>query len=183
MKQPHGRGTLVYENGLVLDCNWCNGRPSKGIDDSTAAALTSPKKQSNQIHPDYDLGMSARSRHDMKEEDADKALKGISRLKKFDFAFVRRSNEQWTYSIICDRTDDTITFVVDEVGRRKTIPSFGWLKNIRRIQVIQVQKYHDRACGQKKSHSRSRHPRRRRRSSSVPPREKGCGSESKLYFC
>ena len=129
-------------------------------------ASASQKRQSNQFHPDYNLGMPARSRHDMKEEDPDKAMKGISRLKKLDFAFVRRSNEQWTYSIISDRTDDCIRFVVDEVGRTKRIGRDDWLKNIRRIRV---HKHHDHAVGQKQSPSK--HP-RRRRSTSLPPRKK-----------
>ena len=175
MIQPHGRGILVYENGLVLDCNWCNGSPSTGMDGASTAAAASPQKRapsdenrSKQFHPDYDLGMPARS-HDMKDEDPDKALKGISCLKKFDFAFVRRSNEQWTYSIISDRTDDCIRFVVDEVGRTKRISRDDWLKNIKRIRV---QRHHEHGHhghhGQKKSHSR--HP--RRRSTSLPSRKK-----------
>ena len=176
MIQPHGKGILVYENGLVLDCNWCNGSPSAGMNVDSATAAPSPQKhapsdesRSKQFHPDYDLGMPARSRHDMKDEDPDKTIEGISRLKKFDFAFVRRSNEQWTYSIISDRTDDCIRFVVDEVGRTKRIGREDWLKNIHRIRV---QRHHDNGNhghhGQKKSHSR--HP--RRRSTSLPSRKK-----------
>jgi len=166
MIQPHGKGILVYENGLVLDCNWCNGTPSAGINDDTAAtsqkghvAVVSDEK-SNQFLPDYDLGMAARSRHDMKEEDPDKAMEGISRLKKLDFTFVRRSNKQWTYSIICDRTEDSIRFVIDEVGRTKKISRDRWLKNIRRIQKSSSR------------HHKTQSQHHRRRSTSVPTRRK-----------
>jgi hypothetical protein len=137
--QPHGKGILVYQNGLVLDCHWCNGTPTVGMtDDIEVAANThsvTSRNRSSQIHPDYDLGMTVRSPRDMKDEEQEKAMEGISRLKKLDFAFVRRSNEQWTYSIISDRTDDSIRFVVDELGRTKKINRDGWLKNIRRIRV------------------------------------------------
>ncbi len=176
MIQPHGKGILVYENGLVLDCNWCNGTPSPGIiNDHTADTSQRQRKDapvvdekgSNQFHPDYDLGMTARSRHDMREEDPDEAMEGISRLKALDFAFVRRSNNQWTYSIISDRTGDSIRFVIDEVGRTKRIHRDGWLKNIRRIQG---QRRHDQEVevGQKKGH----HRHRRRRSRSMTSRKK-----------
>lgn len=189
--QPHGRGVLVYENGLVLDCHWCNGAPSPERNDHSADtsqrkkkhAAVVTEKESNQIHPDYDLGMTARSRHDMKKEDPDEAMEGISRLKALDFAFVRRSNDQWTYSIISDRTDDSIRFVVDEVGRTKRFRRDAWVKNIRRIQV---QRWHDRdqavEVGQKKSPSRHRHRHRqqRRRSSSEPSRKK---PEPSIYPC
>jgi len=158
--QPHGKGILVYENGLVLDCHWCNGTPTTGTNDDTKVAAetqTVPsKKFSHQFHPDYDLGMTARSPHDMKEEDPETAMEGISRLKTLDFAFVRRSDKKWTYSIISDRTDDSIRFVVDELGRTKKINRDGWLKNVRRIRV---QKNRDRADDdhsrqQQKTHSR-----------------------------
>ena len=169
-----GIDRLKKKNAVMTRALKDNGSPSKGINDTatTTRASTSPKKQRSQVHPDYDLGMPARSRHDMKEdEDPDKTIDGISQLKKFDFAFVRRSNEQWTYSIISDRTDDSITFVVDEVGRIKTIPRYGWLKNICRIRL--QKKYNDRAGVQKK---RSRHP--RRRSTSLPP----SGSDDKIFL-
>ena len=181
MIQPHGKGILVYENGLVLDCNWCNGTPSEGstpsagINDDTAAtsqkehAAVVSEEKSNQFLPDYDLGMAARSRHDMKEEDPDKAMEGISRLKKLDFAFVKRSNKQWTYSIICDRTEDNIRFVIDEVGRTKKISRDRWLKNIRRIQKSSSRHQADHSHHHKKHHHSRHH---RRRSTSVPTRRK-----------
>eukprot|EP00984_Skeletonema_dohrnii_P020767 scaffold10201_cov91-Skeletonema_dohrnii-CCMP3373.AAC.2 len=181
MIQPHGKGILVYENGLVLDCNWCNGTPSAGstpstgINDDTVAtsqkehAAVVSEEKSNQFLPDYDLGMAARSRHDMKEEDPDKAMEGISRLKKLDFAFVRRSNKQWTYSIICDRTEDSIRFVIDEVGRTKKIGRDRWLKNIRRIQKSSSRHQTDHSHHHKKHHHSRHH---RRRSTSVPARRK-----------
>jgi hypothetical protein len=132
---PHGRGVLVYENGLVLDCHWCNGTPSAEVTDETASDQKEQgrvKKKSRQFHPDYDLGMAARSRHDMVEnDDKEKAMECISRLEMWDFAFVRRTNNKWTYSIISDRTEDSIRFVVDDVGRTKMIDRKGWLKNIR----------------------------------------------------
>lgn len=140
MIQPHGKGILVYENGLVLDCHWCNGTPSAGINDDMAVesqkdhGAVGREKRSNQFHPDYDLGMTARSPHDMQE---DSGLEGINNLKALDFAFVRRSNKQWqwTYSIISNRTDKNIRFVVDSHGRTKNIDRNGWLKNIHRIRV------------------------------------------------
>mmetsp|Transcript_19819 Transcript_19819/g.29380 ORF Transcript_19819/g.29380 Transcript_19819/m.29380 type:complete len:92 (-) Transcript_19819:40-315(-) len=87
-------------------------------------------------------------------------MEGISRLKKLDFTFVRRSNKQWTYSIICDRTEDSIRFVIDEVGRTKKISRDRWLKNIRRIQKSSSR------------HHKTQSQHHRRRSTSVPTRRK-----------
>ena len=145
MIQPHGRGVLVYENGMVLDCHWCNGTPSAEVIDNTASSDQKEqgrvKNKSRQFHPDYDLGMAARSRHDMVDnDDPEKTMECISRLEMWDFAFVRRTNNRWTYSIISDRTEDTIRFVVDDVGRTKMIDRKGWLKNIRCLSQPNIEK-------------------------------------------
>lgn len=159
MIQPHGRGVLVYENGMVLDCHWCNGTPSAEVTDETASSDQKEqgraKNKSRQFHPDYDLGMAARSRHDMVEnDDPEKTMESISRLEMWDFAFVRRTNNKWTYSIISDRTEDTIRFVVDGVGRTKMIDRKGWLKNIRCLSQPNI-------CPDDNAQPRARRPRRR----------------------
>jgi len=193
MIQPHGKGVLAYENGLVLDCMWCNGTSIKpasssspnetppNASENTAAPPSydanstetrrSSSNQGSQIsrensrkpeelkkrapttrggeiahksssiqndtsRSDYNLGDNALSDdHTIIEPSREEAMKHISSLKVFDFAFVRRTNGKWTYSIISDRSENMIRFVVDENGRTKQLERQYWVSNIRRARA------------------------------------------------
>ena len=157
MIQPHGKGALVYDSGFVLNSMWCNGTPSKtagsasltqGSNNSTFSPSANNSQNTNtsafkvgeeaecQSNPSYVLGCHAKSQMDMiTESSPEEALKNISLLKVFDFAFVRRTNNKWTYSIISDRDADVIRFVVDELGRTKSLERQRWLSNIRRVRA------------------------------------------------
>lgn len=193
MIQPHGKGVLVYENGLVLDCMWCNGTsikpasalsrnetlpsasentaaPPSNIANSTETRRNSTNQgskisrensskpeelkkrasttrggeiahksssiQNDTSRSDYNLGDNALSDdHTIIEPSREEAMKHISSLKVFDFAFVRRTNGKWTYSIISDRSENMIRFVVDENGRTKQLERQYWVSNIRRARA------------------------------------------------
>lgn len=64
------------------------------------------------------------------------ASKDISNLKTFDYAFIRRSNDEWTYSIVADISEDEIIFVLDKSGAKKIFEkrSSNWERNIRMLK-------------------------------------------------
>lgn len=60
----------------------------------------------------------------------------IDSLGKHDFAFVLRGDgKTWTYSIIANKTDDSILFVVDTFGSTKTLGRKYWLSRVRCVNT------------------------------------------------
>ncbi len=57
----------------------------------------------------------------------------ISELQIGDHAFIRRSNGEWTYSIVLEVGKDSISFSVDDFGNGKTITKHRWLSSIRLV--------------------------------------------------
>ena len=60
----------------------------------------------------------------------------IGQLRRNDFAFVRRSNGQWQYSMVVetyavDSEERYIKFLIDTSGLTKTVPSYKWSEFIR----------------------------------------------------
>jgi len=82
----------------------------------------------------YNIGDNLRSKSDIIHEESPKeALKNISKLQVFDYAFVRRSkSDQWTFSIVCKVTEDEIQFVLCKSGATKRLGRPLWVHNIRR---------------------------------------------------
>ena len=62
-----------------------------------------------------------------------RAVARMALLEKHDFAFILRSNGQWTYAIIANREDDFILFVVDTVGDTKVLKKKNWATSIRLV--------------------------------------------------
>ena len=110
---------------------------STGVGSATRREVGSTKE----MHPAYVLGTSAKSKHDTKKPSQTKE-EAFKNLKAFDFAFIRRSNNKWTYSIVSDRTNHMIRFVVDELGRTKTMEREYWGSNIRRVNVRDKHNHH-----------------------------------------
>lgn len=67
------------------------------------------------------------------------ALRRISCLKMHDFAFVRRSDQSWTYAILSDRTKEHMRFVTDGKGSTKTLAKRNWLGSIRLVNKNSVE--------------------------------------------
>lgn len=57
----------------------------------------------------------------------------IDSLKVHDFAFILRSDGQWTYAIIANRTSTSIRFVVDGNGGTKNLSNRCWMSSIRLV--------------------------------------------------
>eukprot|EP00569_Conticribra_weissflogii_P008164 CAMPEP_0171339254 /NCGR_PEP_ID=MMETSP0878-20121228/7843_1 /TAXON_ID=67004 /ORGANISM="Thalassiosira weissflogii, Strain CCMP1336" /LENGTH=299 /DNA_ID=CAMNT_0011841151 /DNA_START=89 /DNA_END=988 /DNA_ORIENTATION=- len=90
---------------------------------------------------DYTLGMFARSLNDMiVVSDEDAALESASSLKNFDFAFIKRGDGHWSYSILAYRSHETsnkakdyMVFILDKSGATKTIKRSKWGSYVRLV--------------------------------------------------
>ncbi|KAL7466407.1 hypothetical protein ACHAXS_006706 [Conticribra weissflogii] len=98
------------------------------------------KIRHNGFRKNYSLGMASRKLSDMVVEDDEvAAFELVSSLRTLDFAFVKRSNGQWTYSILAYRSvktiknvhDENMTFVLDNTKKTKTISKHKWASCIR----------------------------------------------------
>lgn len=139
--QPHGSGALVYDDtGVARTCIWKDGMPMQPW---------RPKKKRTDVHHIPELPLTPRcAGHDTylhhldigdigtpqdmlqeKESDMDK----IDALQVHDFAFVLRSDGQWTYAIIADKQDYHLLFVVDTTGSTKYVLMRYWSDCIRLV--------------------------------------------------
>ena len=89
------------------------------------------------LRNDYKLGDVARSSsHMIRVQSYEEAIRRISMLKTFDFAFVKRSNGSWTYGILAMKSydgsdEDSMMFVLNYQGANKTIERRQWADCIR----------------------------------------------------
>lgn len=145
LKQPHGAGVIIYKDGTATTSIWTNGNSTEAWAPNPKHAprnkhLKQRRKNSNNSksisrrHNTYlhhlDLGDAASSNDMSINSEPSK----IASLKNHDFAFVLRSNKQWTYAIIADKKDDQIVFVVDTEGSTKVMPIKSWARSIRVVK-------------------------------------------------
>lgn len=69
----------------------------------------------------------------VKMSDEVPSIAEISELQIGDHAFIKRSNGEWTYSIVLEVGKDSISFSVDDFGNGKTITKHRWLSSIRLV--------------------------------------------------
>ncbi|KAL3779776.1 hypothetical protein HJC23_005993 [Cyclotella cryptica] len=96
---------------------------------------------------DYTLGETARSpSHMIIESCPQKAAKNVSQLKNYDFAFIKRTDGSWTYSILASRScvgglelsespEECMLFVMSDGGSTKLIKRRQWVDFIRLVAV------------------------------------------------
>lgn len=90
-------------------------------------------------HLGYELGDQVKGDHHMIiPKTATEALQNASTLNAFDFAFVLRSNDTWTYAIIAEKCFHkdlglVLRFVLDKKGTTKTIRRKYWEKGVRPV--------------------------------------------------
>mmetsp|Transcript_32726 Transcript_32726/g.60340 ORF Transcript_32726/g.60340 Transcript_32726/m.60340 type:complete len:281 (-) Transcript_32726:181-1023(-) len=146
--QPHGPGLLVYDDGTVQRCIWRDGMYIRHWipkdQKSRHQALPSSSKNckmvsgakkiiSNRTYLRHlDIGDVVK-RVDMVREGSDQLE--IGSLQIHDFAFILRSDGQWTYAIIADRNEDVIRFVADTRGSHKALTRRNWATHIRLVNV------------------------------------------------
>ena len=188
--QPHGRGTLRFDDGKSnISGEWSNGvimqhkhnpdgqRPAYQRSSSLPSVLltqgridedvlpTSPQKRKSETtitssepetispqssetaatsptslaHLGYELGDQVKGdNHMLIPKTATEAIQNASTLNTFDFAFVLRSNDSWTYAIVAEKSFHkdlglVLRFVLDKKGTTKTIRRKYWEKGVRPV--------------------------------------------------
>mmetsp|Transcript_46508 Transcript_46508/g.97727 ORF Transcript_46508/g.97727 Transcript_46508/m.97727 type:complete len:346 (-) Transcript_46508:88-1125(-) len=110
---------------------------------------SSEKKQTDEnkgFRRDYSLGDTVRSQsHMIIEPSYDKTIQAVDSLCKHDFAFVKRSDGSYSYSILAYRCDEPIkgtnhseecmVFVMNDIGATKMIRKRYWHKLIRLVSM------------------------------------------------
>ena len=84
--------------------------------------------------PTLELGDAGNHEDMVTENDHQAAMELLdSSLEKNSFCFTRRSNGSYTYSIVADKDDSSITVVVDEIGSTKSCLRKDWPTNFRLV--------------------------------------------------
>lgn len=121
----------------------------QGRSHKTTTNDDSPPLPFQYLSPFYDLGDIATSpQHMIIETDLTKAYRNVRSLKLHDFVFVRRSNGDWTYSIIANfpirrGKYASIRFVMNNKGSTKTVEARHWAKFVRLVNWNNVGDYDD----------------------------------------
>ena len=124
-QQPHGRGKMVYDDGLIIQGIWSNGKLI--VRDSQS--LYKP----NRI-PGYSLGSMAQKR-DIADVSSEATVVAVHKLRVGDCAFVCRSDGTWSYALVKSRSDadndEAITFQVDTQGSIKICKILQFASHVR----------------------------------------------------
>lgn len=127
--QPHGRGEMVYDRGVVSSGIWY-----KGVLD-TEGPLAQDEYVPERLSS-YSVGDKGRE-EDMVIAPKKDTAAAVALLRVSDGAFVRRSDGNWTYAVVKDRTDGpdaSIKFRVNARGSTKSFPMSQWGSYIRRLK-------------------------------------------------
>mmetsp|Transcript_40554 Transcript_40554/g.84860 ORF Transcript_40554/g.84860 Transcript_40554/m.84860 type:complete len:781 (+) Transcript_40554:105-2447(+) len=112
--------------------------------------------------PRLDLGDTGTTRDMMMSESSKRtALEKLNSLKIHDFAFILRSDGQWTYAIIADKQDDRILFVVDADGQTKKLCKKYWSNSIRLVNPREA-RFNSTGENTKKQTKKGRNSKRKR---------------------
>ena len=127
--QPHGRGEMVYDRGVVSSGVWY-----KGVLDREGPLTQDeyvPKRLTS-----YSVGDKGRD-EDMVIKPKKETAAAVALLRIRDAAFVQRSDGSWTYAVVKDRAtgnDAWIKFKVNARGSTKSFPMSQWGTYIRIIK-------------------------------------------------
>lgn len=127
--QPHGRGEMVYDRGVVSSGIWY-----KGVLD-TEGPLTQDEYVPERL-ASYSVGDKGRE-EDMIIDSKKETAAAVALLRVSDAAFVRRSDGNWTYAVVKERVDGndaSIKFKVNARGSTKSFPMSQWGSYIRRVK-------------------------------------------------
>ncbi|KAL3787533.1 hypothetical protein HJC23_013742 [Cyclotella cryptica] len=139
--QPHGIGWIQYRDGTVLTATWCNGLPMRPASVQDVTQVTPLSQRPRELT----LGDIATPQDMHIEPNPQKAHENAASLRLHSFAFILRSNGDWTYAILTNRPvesgpEASIRFVLDTEGRTKILKSKYWSKCIRLVKDSESQK-------------------------------------------
>ncbi|KAL7519492.1 hypothetical protein ACHAWX_004242, partial [Stephanocyclus meneghinianus] len=136
--QPHGLGHLQYQNGTVHISVWRNGMPVRNppnlVSSTKEAVENASLKRGLELG---DIALPSQIQNASPEDAHDAAAS----LPVHSFAFVLRSNGQWTYAILADRPvpegpQASIRFVLDKRGSTKIFKRKYWGMYIRSVRNV-----------------------------------------------
>lgn len=126
---------LAVCNNTSSDANTESVASSSSISSTPAKPLS--EQRYNGFCVDYDLGDAVRCPSDMiVEATQGRTTDAVVSLRKHDFAWVKRSDGSYTYSIIADKTEDHIVFLIDSKGSTKKVSRKHWSELVRRVQIV-----------------------------------------------
>lgn len=117
---------------------------------ATGASPARRSRRGNGFRRDYSLGDIARCQSHMIIETSEKALESIDTLKRLDFAFVKRADGSYCYSILACRTleppvdannstpsslEEHMVFVVCGKGSRMKLRKNKWAEFVRLVST------------------------------------------------
>lgn len=133
---------LVQKNSMIENGDR-DQKDHSAIDPQAAVTCPSPlpkrygEGQFRGFRNDYSLGQVARSSaHMVIESSRQEAADRISEFKPYDFAFIKRTNDSWTYAILAyrsanDSQEECMVFVMSLGASTKTIKKGKWAELIR----------------------------------------------------
>ena len=109
--------------------------PPRGFKSHRRASIESTKSSSARATylPRLELGDVGSNDDMIAENDHQAALELLDSLEKHSFCFTRRSNGTYTYSIVTEKDDRSMTVEVDETGSTKSCPRKDWPANFRLV--------------------------------------------------
>lgn len=139
--QPHGVGWIQYRNGTVLTGTWCNGMSLRKTYAPALNRVVHPSPRARALV----LGDIATPQDMHIEPDPQKAHENAASLLIHSFAFILRSNGEWSYAILANRPvesgpEASLRFVLDTEGRTKILKSKYWSRCIRLVNDSESQK-------------------------------------------
>ncbi|KAL3787528.1 hypothetical protein HJC23_013737 [Cyclotella cryptica] len=152
--EPHGIGWIQYRDGSVLMANWCKGLRMRPTCDIALSRLVPPLQGRRALT----LGDIATPNEMIIEPNPQKAHENAASLRIHSFAFILRSNGDWTYAILANRpiecgSEASIRFVLDTEGRSKILKSKYWSKCIRLVKDSESKKTAKETTGGKETNS------------------------------
>lgn len=124
---PHGQGEMVYDRGVVSSGIWY-----KGVLD-TEGPLTQDEYAPERL-TSFSVGDRGNPEEHTMIASKKETAAAVALLRVSDAAFVRRSDGNWTYAIVKERTDASIKFKVNARGSTKSFPMSQWGSYIRKIK-------------------------------------------------
>ncbi|KAL9185129.1 hypothetical protein ACHAXT_002906 [Thalassiosira profunda] len=161
--EPHGKGTMVYDNGQVLVGYWnvgelvkesdeCSDEEGDDEDDDEEEDLSSSmanvsSRDRSRVNspspppPEYNVGDPGKHRDMILDKEVANVI--IQQLKFGDGAFIRRSDGNWTYAKVksFEETSEgksSIRFIVNDRNSSKSYAKKYWGTHVRPVKGTKV---------------------------------------------
>lgn len=137
--QPHGLGCLHYPDGTLITSEFINGTLVDSSSLLHARAAKPQARPSAENFQELELGDVASPQDMCIASSEQQAHDEAASLAIHSFAYVLRSNGEWTYAMLSDRPIETgpnasMQFVLNIEGNTKTLKAKHWASYIRLVK-------------------------------------------------